>query len=173
MKNRFLTVFFILAAIFSSCRRREPVNLVSADYGSWKKTHRVELDYPIPGHEDKYRRIFINALGENPAIRTVDGRIFHSYPPGTQVIKEIYESAEFREGMRPVMLTVMMKQPDHPLSRGGWLWIVQDRASGRESIISEEFCITCHSNANEKHPYGDRNPKEDHRDFLFFPYPEP
>jgi hypothetical protein len=30
------------------------------------------------------------------------------------------------------------------------------------------FCVTCHANANEKHPYGDRNPREEFRDYVFF-----
>ena len=66
----------------------------------------------------------------------------------------------------------MLKRPGHPQARAGWLWIVKDIPSGKETIISEEFCVTCHANANERHPYGDRNPTEDFRDFLFFPYPD-
>ncbi len=30
------------------------------------------------------------------------------------------------------------------------------------------FCITCHANANEKHPYGDKNPNEEFRDYVYF-----
>jgi len=30
------------------------------------------------------------------------------------------------------------------------------------------FCITCHANANEKQSYGDGNPAEEFRDYVYF-----
>lgn len=42
--------------------------------------------------------------------------------------------------------------------------------SGDESVITQEFCVTCHSNANEEHSYSDGNVNNDFRDFVFFPY---
>ena len=174
MKRIMIQVFFpVLLIVSAGCSLGKSVPLVSASYENWEKTHSVELDYPIPGHEDKYRRIFINNGGENPEIKTVKGRPTYSYPENTQVIKEIYEEKDPPPGKNPQMLTVMLKKPGHPKARGDWLWIVKDVKSGQETIIAEEFCITCHTNANEKHPYGDKNPKNEFRDFLFFPFPEP
>ena len=89
------------------------------------------------------------------------------------MIKEIYTGSGESVSGKPSMLTIMVKRKDHPSARGGWLWIVKKPDSGDETVISEEFCITCHANANEKHPYGDRNPEGEVRDYLFFPYPPP
>jgi hypothetical protein len=49
---------------------------------------------------------------------------------------------------------------------------VRDTASGQEKVIDYEFCYDCHANANEPHPYGDRNPHGEFRDYVFFPYQE-
>jgi len=162
----------VLALLFS-CSGRDKSPMVAAERSGWKPTHDVELDYPIPGHEDKYRRIFMSPEGEKPKIEIVKGKTSYRYPDGTQVVKEIYDSGKFREGAKPVALTVMVKRPDHPLSRRGWIWILKDNASGNETIIEGEFCVTCHANANERHPYGDGNPRNEFRDYLFFPYPKP
>jgi hypothetical protein len=156
-----------------ACSGKESQPLVAQDYRSWKNTHTIELNYPIPGHEDKYRRIYINPEGEKSEITTANGRISYRYPEGTQVIKEIYEAGTFKNLGKPSSLTVMIKRKDHPKARAGWLWILKDTASGSENIIQEEFCVTCHANANEKHPYGDRNPNDEFRDYLFFPFPDP
>jgi len=50
---------------------------------------------------------------------------------------------------------------------------VYSPGTAKETVITEEFCITCHGNANESHPYGDKNPNNEYRDYLFFPYPPP
>jgi hypothetical protein len=174
MKILIITILFPALLIGAAgCSAGKQVPPVSSSYNNWKRTHSVELDYPIPGHEDKYRRIFINSAGEKPEILTVKGRVTYAYPEDTQIVKEVYEDRIPQPGKEPAMLTVMIKKTGHPLARGGWLWIVKDVKSSKETIISEEFCITCHTNANEKHPYGDRNPKNEFRDYLFFPYPVP
>jgi hypothetical protein len=65
------------------------------------------------------------------------------------------------------MATVMVKAPDDPRAKGGWIWLVKDLASGKETVFTTNYCVTCHANANEKHPYGDKNPGEEFRDYLF------
>ncbi|RPJ03990.1 MAG: hypothetical protein EHM28_14230, partial [Spirochaetaceae bacterium] len=73
---------------------------------------------------------------------------------------------------KPTSLTVMIKSPDDPRARGGWLWIVKNPATNRETVMRNQFCITCHANANESHPYGDKNPNREFRDYVFFVYEE-
>ena len=68
------------------------------------------------------------------------------------------------------MLTVMIKKPKDPRSRGGWLWVVKDLTKNTERIIDYELCFDCHSNANEPHPYGDRNGNNEFRDYAYYPY---
>ena len=55
------------------------------------------------------------------------------------------------------------------MARGGWVWVAKNPATGEERIIDYEFCFDCHSDANEPHPYGDKNPQGGHRDYVFLP----
>ena len=64
----------------------------------------------------------------------------------------------------------MVKDPKNPRAKGGWVWILRDFSSKKESIIESPLCIDCHSYANGPHTYGDKNPKSEFRDFVFFPY---
>ena len=159
--------------LVSACAPAQRPALVPSDYSGWTRSTQRELDYPIPGHADNFRRIYINKTGENPRIETSGGRPVWTYPEGTQIIKEVYKGLAPAPGEKPVALTVMLKAARDKDARGGWLWISKNVASGAESIIAEEFCVTCHSNANEKHPYADGNPREEFRDYVFFSYPPP
>jgi hypothetical protein len=49
-----------------------------------------------------------------------------------------------------------------------WLWITRSLPEGNETVFAGNYCITCHSNANEKHPYADQNPRHEFRDYVFF-----
>jgi len=158
------------ALLALSCARPAPRAPVPADYASWERTTTAVLDYPVPGHEEHHRRIFINRIGQGMRREVRQGRVVHDYPEGTVIVKEIYAGLQLRQGEAPFQLTVMIKKPKDPLARGGWLWVVRDMASGQETVIDYEFCFDCHSNANEPHPYGDKNPGGEFRDYVFFPY---
>jgi hypothetical protein len=145
--------------ILISCKPK-PADYIPADYSSWTRINREELDYPIPGHESNYRIIYLNEVGLE-----AEG---YPFPEGTKIVKEVYSGLDPAEGEEPIMLTTMVKAPDHESARGGWLWIVVDGESGNETIITEEFCLTCHDNANEEHPYADGNPDEEFRDYVYF-----
>ena len=80
-----------------------------------------------------------------------------------------YFRAEVDPDKEPFQLTIMIKDREHPSARGGWIWLVKDTRTGEEKIIDIEFCITCHANANEPHPYGDMNKNAEFRDYVFFP----
>ena len=114
------------------------------------------------------RRIFINEAGTNLELSEQSGQVIHKYPEGTTILKENYPTAE---STAPTQLTVMIKSPNDMRARGGWLWVAKDVATGDEHIFSDEFCFTCHQNANEQHPYGDGNPNGEFRDFVFYPWP--
>ncbi len=167
-----LLALLLLAANLIGCRKQE-APLVPAVYSDWKGTTDEELDYPIPGHEEHYRRIYINAIGEGVGIEERDGRVYHTYPNGTVIIKDIFMTLDPLPGETPAKQTVMVKAPNHDQERGGWVWVVKDVPTGQETIIDYEFCFDCHANANEQHPYGDGNPDNEYRDYVFFPYRQP
>lgn len=141
--------------------------LLPPDWESWQRTTKLRLDYPIPGHENRLRVPRMNALGfaslpkQPPAAKAWD------FPEGTIIAKDIYASANPKPGEGPVAVTAMLKAPEDPRARGGWIWFNKDLASGQERVFTEEFCVTCHENANETHPYGDKNPKGEFRDYVF------
>lgn len=164
------TVFAVAAALcLAACSPATRKELVPAEWPAWRKTTNVELNYPIPGHEDRYRVIRINDLGWDYAAGVGQGRMI--FPDGTIVAKEIYSTGTPAAGEKPVMLTAMVKASGDPAARGGWLWVVKDLSTGSENVVTGAFCFTCHTNANEPHPYGNRNVDGRFCDFLFFPPP--
>jgi hypothetical protein len=153
----------------SSCSpHAEPQALIPDDYETWGRTTDLRLDYPIPGHEDNFRIIYMNGTGFGFS-RTMEGQSERVvFPDGTVIAKAIYEGASPEAGATPMMVTAMVKASDNPDARGGWIWVTKDLAMGKETVITGDFCFTCHSNANEAHPYGDKNQDEAFRDYVFF-----
>ena len=78
MKQILCSLFLLsLLLLLSSCRQeqREPVIPQSSEYLDWEQTVPVILDYPIPGHEDNRRRIFINSLGTEVKVAYRENRV--------------------------------------------------------------------------------------------------
>lgn len=153
---------------FSACSGEKNTAYVPDSYDGWQQTTDIELRYPIPGHEDNYRRIYINPAGLEYRTEINNSGRQYFFPEGTVIVKEVYDGFNPAPGETPRQLTVMMKKPDHPDALGGWLWIVKKPGEPEEQIVTNEFCLTCHSNANEPHPYGDENPEGEFRDYVFF-----
>ena len=149
----------LLLLFFLGCSEPQEPPRVPEDYSTWKTTHEGFLEYPIPGHMDNFRKIYIS-----PNIEELKAN--EECPDGTVIIKEIYKRATMKD---PIELTVMVKDRNHEKALGGWLWIVKDPVSGTENIVNSEFCFTCHSDANVAHPYGDKNPEQQFRDYVFIP----
>jgi hypothetical protein len=170
MKSK--TPFFMLGLasvlLLSSCARRPEPSYASADYPGWARTTQVVLDYPIPGHENRLRIPRMNPIGFTALPRRSGGRLVWSFPEGTVIVKEVYASARPSPGEAPIQLTIMAKQSADKRAQGGWLWITKALPGGAEMVFTGNFCVTCHANANEKHPYGDGNPGEDFRDYVYF-----
>lgn len=164
-----LCSILICCALQLSCEK-DMENLVPEEYLAWESTTDLELNYPIPGHVEQYRRIYINPRGTEVQREQQEGRVHHIYPEGTIIIKDIYTGLAPAPDEKPIKQTVMIKASDHPKSRGSWLWIVKDMKSATETIIDYELCFDCHANANETHPYGDGNLQGEFRDYVFFPY---
>ncbi len=162
-----LVLLFLILPL-CSCARKTPAPLVPDGYSSWPRTTPLDLTEPIPGHEDRGRRIFVNVIGENFTHSEKGGTRMVEFPGGTIIVKEIYDRAPDPFARPPIMLTVMKKDPDDPRSLGGWLWIVKDLSTGNEQVMTNTFCVTCHANANESHPYGDKNPEKEFRDYVFY-----
>jgi hypothetical protein len=169
-----------VAALAVSCPRQDPaIALVADGYASWRPTTQVVLDYEIPGHMDSLRRIVMNETG----FGFTEGPAGISFPEGTVIVKEILLAgsgdgygagpvygvggADGSRG-RPNMITAMVKAKDDPRARGGWIWLMKDPESGKESVVGQDLCYRCHLNANEAYPYADGNPAGQFRDFVFF-----
>ncbi|MBN2535895.1 MAG: cytochrome P460 family protein [Spirochaetales bacterium] len=163
-------MMMLLLNTLLSCSGQKPGEMLPEDYTNWEKLTATELNYPIPGHGTNLRIPYINDTGRNVNISVVNNKKTHEYPPGTIIIKEIYDSNEISPGDKPVMLTAMIKDPGNSKARGEWVWIIKNTATGEETINTDGFCITCHDDANENHPYGAGNPDSEFRDCVFFPY---
>jgi hypothetical protein len=154
----------------SACEQAPEIPAIPEDYRTWRQTTDIVFDYPVPGHEDHFRKIYINPLGENFTIVEKNNRSYCEFPEGTIIVKEIYANLNVPAPQTlPVLLAVMIKNSAHPEARSGWLWLSQNYDTKETNIIDYEFCVDCHANANERHPYGDKNPDEEFRDFVFFP----
>lgn len=153
--------------VLTSCGK-EASALVPDEYRSWKESTTMVMNYPIPGHGTNLRKIYANDQAFETVRQAGGVDKAHNYPEGTVFVKEVFNSPEPGPDALPTMLTVMLKAEDDPRSRGGWIWLVK-AANGEETVMSGEFCFTCHANANESHPYGDRNQGQVFRDYVFFP----
>ncbi len=165
-KGLALAIGAVLLAL--SCAPKAPEVYASPEYPTWARTTRTVLDYPIPGHMNRLRIPRMNALGFTATPLADGDRQRWDFPEDTVIVKEVYASAKPAAGERPVQLTIMAKDPKDPRAQGGWLWITKDLPDGKETVFTGNFCITCHANANEKHPYADKNLKEEFRDYVFF-----
>ena len=175
MKRVLCGLLLLPILLLSSCRQtqRGPLIPQSSEYLEWERPIPAILDYPIPGHEDNRRRIFINPQGTEGRIEQRENRVYWDYPEGTVIVKEIIAGLEGADSDSPFQITAMVKAPHDPQSRGGWLWIVKPSDPDEESIVDWEFCFDCHANANEPHPYGDGNIADEFRDYVFFPFRKP
>jgi hypothetical protein len=138
------------------------------DYPGWARTTAILLNYPIPGHENRLRIPRMNAKGFTAAPRAQGGKLVWDFPEDTTIVKEVFASANPAPGEKPIQLTIMAKDPTDKRAQAGWLWITKDLPDGKETVFTGNFCVTCHANANEQHPYGDGNPNEDFRDYVYF-----
>jgi hypothetical protein len=155
------------SALLVGCARKEEI-YAPADYVNWARTTSVVLDYPIPGHENRLRIPRMNAKGFTAVSAQKDGKLVWDFPEDTVIVKEVYASVKPASGVKPIQLTIMAKDPADKRAQGGWLWITKDLPGGKETVFTGNFCVTCHANANERYPYGDGNPNEDFRDYVYF-----
>jgi hypothetical protein len=154
--------------ILAGCAAQKPTVYATPDYRSWKRTTDVVLDYPIPGHQDRFRIPRMNSVGFTAKPGTENGKEHWDFPVGTIIVKEVYQTPKPAPDEQPIQLTIMVKAPKDAHSQGGWIWITRDLPDGKEATFMGNYCITCHANANEKHPYGDGNPDEEFRDYVYF-----
>ena len=165
-------LLYIGLVLLAGCGQKEAeISLVPDDYRGWKSTVDGPLTYQIPGHSMLKRIIFINKIGQGASAVEKSGRMTYDYPKGTIIIKEMYPTADSPE---PDHLTVMIKDTEDAQSMVGWIWLTKDLKTGKERVFStEDFCVTCHQNANDRHPYGDRNIDSEFRDYVYYPWRSP
>ncbi len=170
MRHAWLALAAAAVAVLAGCE--EPVErFIPEGYTSWERTTTEDLTEPIPGHPPGLRRIYINDVGTEVAVEKTASTTRWEYPVGTVVIKENYLSNEPAEGEQPGFLYAMVKAPDDDRSRGGWIWIARPYDGEEERIFDNEFCVTCHADANEVQTSIARpNTAGDYRDYLFYPY---
>lgn len=154
-------------ALLLSCAPRPEASLIPADYSTWKKTTDLILNYPIPGHENRLRIPRMNSIGFDSLPAPGSSPSKWNFATGTIIAKEIYASPTPGSGEGPVQVTAMIKAPGDPRARSSWIWVAKDLSTGKERVFTENFCVTCHANANEKHPYADKNPEGEFRDYVF------
>lgn len=163
----------VLTSVLAGCGAPEPVLpiLGTEDYTTWARTHTRRLDYPVPGHGSGLRRIYINAVGRQVQPEVLEsGERRYDYPAGTVIVKEVFATPEIDPSAQPAQIVGMLKAPAAPEAMGGWIWFTREPRTGIEAIVTANHCLLCHDNANEEQPYGDRNPAEEFRDFVYFPY---
>lgn len=153
--------------VMAACTSR----LVPADYARWERETKLATTDRIPGHEERFRISYINPTGESVTPTVKDGVRSWEYPVGTIIVKEGYAQAQPPvAGDQPSRVYAMIKKPDDPRAKGGWIWVVREGRGSRESIIDAPYCVDCHSYANQPNPYGDRNPQAEFRDDVYIPY---
>jgi hypothetical protein len=154
-------------ALISGCAK-SPEIYAPPEYVSWRATTDVVLNYPIPGHMNRFRLPRMNDLGFSAVPKTVGGKLHWDFPEDTVIVKEVYATSKPGPGDKPIQLTIMAKDPGDRRALGGWLWYTKVLPDGKETLFPGNYCITCHANANEQHPYGDGNPNEEFRDYVYF-----
>jgi hypothetical protein len=147
---------------------KPPETYAPPEYVNWRRTTDAVLNYPIPGHMDRFRIPRMNDVGFSAKPKLVGGKPSWDFPEDTVIVKEVYASTSPKPGEKPIQLTIMVKDHKEEGALGGWLWYTKDLPDGKETLFAGNYCITCHSNANEQHPYGDGNPNEEFRDYVFF-----
>lgn len=166
----FISGLICFIVLFACQQQEVPFVPASEEYRTWNSSTTIELNYSIPGHLENYRKIYINDIGYGVQPVEEGEQRTYTYPEGTIIVKEIYEGlTPPAKDQKPVSLTVMIKNLQHPKSQRGWLWVVKDMQTREERVIDYTFCCDCHANANEPHPYGDQNPTGSDRDYVFFP----
>lgn len=163
------SLVFCSAFIFSCApQEKKSIKRIPSDYTSWKLSTEKKLDYPIPGHENRFRIPYINAIGLDFTSKLINGKNRIEFPEGTIIAKDIYANNPPLANEKPVFATIMLKASGDSEAMGGWLWIMRDSATQEETIVKNRFCLNCHANANEAHPYADGNVNEEFRDYVFF-----
>lgn len=152
-------------AFFATIGCSDPPPLLDEiDHTAWEQTTERTLDFAVPGHGNGLRKIYADPVVFEQSLEA-DGDIH--YPNGSTFVKEVYSTPAPATAAEPAMLVAMVKDPEDPRSRGGWIWLTRDPGSGVETVFEDEFCVTCHTNANEPHPYGTGNPEGAFRDYVF------
>lgn len=157
----------LLALVLTACQEETFARIDQADnYPNWNISHAGDLVEQVPGHPVFLRRIYANDAAYNVDPDS-DGNVV--FPEGALFMKEMYFGEVPDDSAGPDALVGMYKDSTDPRNRGGWVWFSQDPATGQQTVLDEEFCITCHANANEEHPYGDRNIAEAFMDYVYYP----
>ena len=84
-----IMLVFILIPLMWYCAPQAKKYEIPEDYRSWKQTTNIELNYPIPGHLEHYRKIYINQIGEAVEVTMLEGKKQYNYPTGTIIVKEV------------------------------------------------------------------------------------
>lgn len=170
------STLFVVALIAIGCAE-VPTDGLDVNYETWETTTERELTGTIPGHSSSGRRkIYINETGTMVSYDSSSDPARWEYPPGTIIVKEIYPIVDPGPDDQPTLLLGMIKNPEDPTARAGWVWLLRRVATGEEQVFDNEYCVTCHSDANELRrsdavfQIGEANDNREFRDFVFYPY---
>ncbi|MBN1498816.1 MAG: cytochrome P460 family protein [Spirochaetes bacterium] len=164
MKN-YLSALAVLVLLNCSKTVTNEEYRVPDDYRAWKKPTDKILDYIVPGHGKSARIIYANDEFYNVKINEVNGVKRYSFNDGTVIIKEVYPDKDAVRTSDP-MLTIMVKNSKSPDAIHGWLYYMQNPKTDIMEV-NTRMCVGCHEAANDTHPYFDKNPNQEFRDFVF------
>lgn len=174
MKKLPLVILLLTIPILFSCEKGESgyIDPIPPNYKDWEKPVGL-LEYPVPGHGESRRLIYVNRIALTGGIRQgADGRKFVIYPKGTIIIKEVYRKTENGYAKKP-QLTIMVKDPGNEAARYGWLYYVKNADQASVTLVENKLCEGCHDAANERHPYFDQNKEGMFRDYVFINLAKP
>jgi hypothetical protein len=160
---------FVIVGALVLCLSACSAPLIPPDWGTWERIGSTATPGPIPGHEEPVRVSAINPVGEAAEPTMESGVTMMKYPTGTIIVKAGFKGTA-GAAEQPAKLYVMIKKPEDPRARGGWLWVVRNASDLKEVVVDAPYCVDCHGYANQTNPYGDKNPGGDFRDYVFLPY---
>jgi hypothetical protein len=145
--------------------------LIPREWGSWEHLAPVTVSTPIPGHEEPIRSSYLNQVAESVTPQIQNGVSTTTYPAGSIIVKAGFKGSVLPgQSESPAKLYAMVKRPEDPRARGGWIWVVRTGDDPREIVVDAPYCVDCHGYANKANPYGDKNPGGDFRDYVFIQY---
>lgn len=171
MKKSILALLATFAVlVMAGCNNDETVDLIPENFFDWTRTTQETLNYPIPGHGESMRYIYINQTGIE-SVQQTGSTSDLNFSDGSILVKTVHTSSDSPEGENIRSITAMVKDSGNQEAIDGWIWIMVNPSTGKENITQSNTCVVCHETANDLNAFGDGNPEGVYRDYVFIPGP--